>query len=678
MYTYQHNYDVACRYYELMMATNPSLQSVYGSAICALLEDYPERAIELLSTLDPGAALVSYYLGIAYYRTGDYDRAVKCFLNTPEGDRSAQYARFYLGLLMMKQQKLAEAVEYFNQAPEVGDKRLLIKFMSEYSQLANARDMYIAGEYDTAVVLYNSITHFPGYRELGLAFSYTKLNAYAQSLAYCDSVIQLSDDTKLTLPALSIAADVCIVNKDYPCARSYLKTYLLTAQTDDIIFKLGKTYSDEARYDSAQLYLMGLPDTIDAYLFFKGRTDYFLGHWGRAEEYLLRHREFFSQSPYGDRATFIIASINFKRKEYGQAISFWTDLVNLYPQSVYTAIALKGIGDAYYQMGNYGNALDAYYQVKAHTPSPATEAQTTLRIYETRFYLGHYPSLLEALRAFIEEHSNSSLVKMTHMRIAQMLFDSKAYYQSLAECNYIIDNYPQTSFAYKSYIQNAQIYKILGNMQEVKKIYHTLMSDGAAREYHLYAADELAVIYTDESQYDSSLYYYNMLLDNADYQEKALYEIARTYRLLGQDNEAETMVDKLVNDFPNSIFLFDALMMKTHIYKAQGKYEKALFVLRDLLKNTGTKPEIYVEIGNVYSDLEDFTNARKNYLIACEHFKQRRDEAARALMLAGDASSQLGDREGAREYYLQAELIAMSPLLKNEATKKLSNVTEDQ
>ncbi|GAJ05771.1 unnamed protein product, partial [marine sediment metagenome] len=144
-----------------------------------------------------------------------------------------------------------------------------------------------------------------------------------------------------------------------------------------------------------------------------------------------------------------------------------------------------------------------------------------------------------------------------------------------------------------------------------------------------------------------------------------------------QIKESETMIDKLISEFPSSVFLFDAYILRTKAYKNQGCYDEAINILMELIKRVGQKPEIHIEIGNLYFETEDYLNARKNYLIAGEHFKQKRDDAAMALLLAGDASIAIGDNESAREYFLQAHLIAESLTLKDKATAKISSITEE-
>ena len=205
-------------------------------------------------------------------------------------------------------------------------------------------------------------------------------------------------------------------------ARNYLKRYLESEESDQAMFLLGMTFSEEAQHDSALVYFTMLPDSVDAYLFHRGRTEYFIGMWGRAEEHLLLHRELFPASPYGDRATFILASINFRRREFDQALDFWSELVALYPHSRYAAAAQKGIGDVYFELRHYKKALDAYTMVDTYNPSVILKSQSYLMMYETGFYLKKYASLLGALTAYVTDYPESPLVIKTRLRVADILF----------------------------------------------------------------------------------------------------------------------------------------------------------------------------------------------------------------------------------------------------------------
>jgi predicted negative regulator of RcsB-dependent stress response len=84
-----------------------------------------------------------------------------------------------------------------------------------------------------------------------------------------------------------------------------------------------------------------------------------------------------------------------------------------------------------------------------------------------------------------------------------------------------------------------------------------------------------------------------------------------------------------------------------------------------------------MQVGDLYFETEEFLSARHNYLKACEMFKQNREDAAQALIRAGDASLAIGDKVKGKEYYLQANMIAESHMLKNRAMQKLTTLDEE-
>ncbi len=676
-YLHQNNFNEALRYYTLYSKIAPSYDSYLGAAICALTEYRLDESIGLFQSIAYKQPEISYYLGVAYYRLGDYEKAARYFEYISGAKRLLWPVHKYLGLIALKLNRIKEAMSYFARLPASSDKVQLADYVEDYNRLVKAQEKHIDGQYDEAIALYHEVEHFFGYREIGCALSLAKKGEYEKSIVLLDSVIEHSNDSRLVLRSMFEAAQVCINTQRASKARQYLMAVLNIESNDRARFLVGKTYSDNAQYDSAYLYLGGLPDSVDEYLFYKGRTDYFLGEWGKSEESLLRHREDFPDSKYGDRAMFILASINFKRKEYHHAVDYWNELISMYPHSTFAAAAQEGIGDAYFNTEEFEKALNAYRMVQHYDTCSSHESRVTLRIHETLYHLKKYPSLIYALRRFVEENPQSELVPTTRIRIAQMLFKKKEYYQSLAVLNRIIDDYSNGSLVNKALIEKARVYKAIGNRREVKKVFRQLLSRKDAARYQSYAAHELSGMYFDEARHDSALHLYNLLLDDEDYREKAIFQIAKIYDALGQNEESDMMIDKLISEFPASVFLFDAYILKARAHKSQGYYREAINILEELTKKVGQKPEIFIEIGNTYFEMEDYLRARENYLIACGHFKQKRDEAAQTLIRAGDASIAIGDKNAARDYYLQAHLIAESVTLKDQAAAKISTISEE-
>jgi tetratricopeptide (TPR) repeat protein len=155
-----------------------------------------------------------------------------------------------------------------------------------------------------------------------------------------------------------------------------------------------------------------------------------------------------------------------------------------------------------------------------------------------------------------------------------------------------------------------------------------------------------------------------------------MLEIARIYDRLGQTRETGLICDNFIAEYPNSVFLYDATRLKINTLRRSGNYEPALAALKSLNEKIGARAEIYLEIGNIYAELQEFGLARENYLQAVDLFRQDRDGAADALVRAGDVSFALGDRKGARECYVRANLFAESLTLKNQITAKLADLEE--
>jgi tetratricopeptide (TPR) repeat protein len=391
----------------------------------------------------------------------------------------------------------------------------------------------------------------------------------------------------------------------------------------------------------------------------------------------LRHREKFSESIYADRSLFILASINFKRKNYRKAILFWQELVDSLSHSIYTAAALKEIGNSYFSLGDYGSALNAYNRVARYKPSEDIISEVSLKIYETKYYLNKFPSLVDALRRYVKENPSSRLVPKTKLRISRILYDNGQYYQSMSELDRIIEDNPDNMIVVEALILRVQVSQAAGDRFELVRSLQALLMGEEATEYRLYAANELGALWIEEARYDSALYYYNLLLDSETYRENAIVRIANIYNQLGQFKESIAMIERLISEYPKSRYLVDAYILNARALKNQGDYESAITVLREVTDKIGDRAELNMEIGTLYFESEEFAIARQYFLKACELFKQQRENAAQALLLAGDASVRIGEKTKGKEYYLQANMVAESAALKNQAMQKITMLDEE-
>lgn len=665
------------RFYEIELATTSSCESQFRVGLRRLAEGKIEESIRLLEGVKAVKHEAYYYLGVAYYRVGEYERAAYYFGKFNDYQDDVWQVYYYLILINLRKGDIDNAVDLLSRIPDTSERNSIFEYLSNYEVLSEARRMHAGKRYDEAIELYKQVEGFGGYREIGMALTYARMGRYKESLSLLDSIIDHSTDEMFVQWGLLEAGRELALLQEMRKAKEYLLEYLETASDDNAKFLIGKILNEEAKYDSARIFLHDLSDTVDAFLFYKGRTEYFLGLWGKAEEKLLRHRESFPKSLYADRTLYIVASINFKRKEYKDAVQFWNELVDSFPLSPYVASALQGMGDSYFNMREYTNAQKAYKRVEEYFPSERISAEVNLRIYETQYHLGYFPSLVDALRSYVRENPESILADRVRLRIAKISYEKGEYYQSMHELDRIIEDYRGQPIEVEALVQRIRVSQAMDDKNELFISLRSLLNNENAAEYRLYAANELGALWAEEMRYDSALYYYNLLLESDTFRENAILKIAGLYGQLGRNQESIAMTDRLIFEYPGSAYRVDAVMLKSRALKNLGDYSSATKILLGLIDEVGERADVYIEIGNLFFESEEFLDARDNYLRACELYTQNREEAAAALVLAGDASVAIGDIDKGKEYYLHANMIAESHLMKNRAMQRLTALSEE-
>lgn len=669
--------DPSLRALAVKVRIEPSRLDFYRLGLAALQQGEMQQARAAFEKIPERDYRLCYYLGLVHYRLGNLSRASVFFELALQYQHDFQPPLYYLALIALKNNNLVQARQYLRKLTAPGFPRDTIEsLLNAYEHLQTAAQALAADDYAAARGHYEAVTGFFGYREIGLALAYRKLGQTEQSLSLLDTVINTSPVPELINRALITAGLIDLERKDYPRARSRLSRCLTDSSDQEIRFLVGLTYSHQNRYDSAASYFDGLPDSVDRYLFFQGRNEYFRGNWGSAEEKLLRHRELFPGSEFADRTIFILGSIEYKRRDYRPAILYWDELLREYPASDYRAIAAKNRADAYFALKDYRAALAAYQDLDAFHPSPMLQAESRLRWYECRFFLHYYPSLIAALRAFVEENSQSPLVPQTQLRIAKIFYDQKEYYSCLAELDNLLTRPVENTIRRDALIERARVANKIGLWSQVKATYQRLIKEIETTEDVSFALNELGHIYANEARFDSALLYYQPLLNYEKYREMTMLEIAKIYHQLGQPREAVVTADNFMREFPQSLFLVDVALIKTKALRRSGRHQLALELLNELTEKYDTRPELFLEIGDICQEIKEFKRARDAYLKACELFRQDRDAAAGALLRAGEAAQALGNKTQARDYYSRASLIAESHLLKNQASNKIARLED--
>ncbi|MEO0161761.1 MAG: tetratricopeptide repeat protein [candidate division WOR-3 bacterium] len=379
-----------------------------------------------------------------------------------------------------------------------------------------------------------------------------------------------------------------------------------------------------------------------------------------------------------DSALFYQGVDAYQNGEFNRALECWQSLVQIYPASKYTLPSITGIGDVYFQLQKYRTALRTYQQAKGRATDEKLKAELDLKIYECAYHLGKYPTLEDALENFLSEHQDTTrtggIVAPTMLRLARIYVNQKEFYSARALLQRLLQTYPETPVINEATALLAQVNKLLGDVDAYKKTLQMIIDRKDTTQFYALALVDLANLYQEEQRYDSALACWTKLHAIEDFQDRALKEISAIYYRMGFRDEAILLLQTLLRDFPTSPFIDEAYELLLRIFKEQGDYLQAKELLLDQLKRAPEQPEKLLELGEIGLELKDYKLALDCYLRASQAFKERRDDSARALLLAGDVAQIIGDTASARHYYQNAKMIALSPEIKNCAAEKIMQI----
>jgi len=125
---------------------------------------------------------------------------------------------------------------------------------------------------------------------------------------------------------------------------------------------------------------------------------------------------------------------------------------------------------------------------------------------------------------------------------------------------------------------------------------------------------------------------------------------------VGKDNlkEAENAFFKAKDLEPTAIW---GLFRLAHVYRLQGKYDKAIEVLKEIHIQYPEEIDAHYDLGVIYNILGDQNNARDHLLVYIESCKKRVDTSPddpHSYLDCGIAYTRLGQREAGWEMGLEA------------------------
>jgi len=465
-----------------------------------------------------------------------------------------------------------------------------------------------------------------------------------------------------------------------------------------LVVKLGKPYADikcrikevngglhieikSKAGDVKQEEIVGIEDRLlkveskaasaDAVLFTEATAHYRRGKWEKATRNLRKIIECYPESAYLEQVYFLLAK-SFHRmfdEEVSRHLiditSLYQDAISKFPESDYVADAMVSIGNCYFQVKNYYEAL-AYYNavLKKNKKDPA--------VPEALFQRGRVLVLLkkptEAVSSFEElerRNPGTELATRGKLEKAKALFDMKAFKRCLATLQEIMAEKPGEVYKTPELLLYAGYsYYELGQLKEARDTLTEVLNYFPKMKSNHIVLTKIADTYSEEGVKSKACKLYRLavrmypgsegalisLLRLADESEKAIPGNDRSRDgMLITGKTAREIYEDIIEKHPDSP-LFDLVMLKLAILHHKNKdYDQSIATLQKLLAKhpqTPLKEEIKVAMAKSFKAIverETEAGTPENAIAYCEQLQSvlRIDDMPDLLLLVGDTYRRL-------------------------------------
>ncbi|MFT7344885.1 MAG: tetratricopeptide (TPR) repeat protein [Lentimonas sp.] len=514
-----------------------------------------------------------YQLGFVYYKTGNYEKAIRSLGKTTLiEDSLSQIAYYQIGECYLRLENFTPARSAFESAANLSfDEEIEEDALYQFAVLSYKVDL---NPYDEAVIaLERYLETYPNSKRKNdiyqyLVNVYTTTNNYSKALASLDKLPRL--DTRLK------------------------KAYQVVA------FNAGVEQFQNNNYIEA-IRLFGLVDRYPVDPLLTGKAAFWTGDtYYRQREYrrsimafdaFLKSTGIANQQLKSD-AYYNIGYSYLKLSDTLQAI----ESLRLYTQQSYLpnkhklADAYMRVGDGYYSTRQNEQAVAAYKSALAL--SSGYEDQAWFYLGKTYGYMNKIDEKIDAHMEILNKYPNSKYVQISVQEIAASFKGKGAYTEALIYYQKIIQDYPTATIVKNAMVEIADIYykkqDYLKSEKQYKAVLDAHSGDRAVCESSAKGLVELYRTMREPERMQGIIERYPCANLSADEQEELFYLPAYELYKDSSFQQAIPQIQKYLDKFPSGKYGNEMLVFMGNCYYRLNDIPKAIEIYKTTLNGPNT------------------------------------------------------------------------------------------
>ncbi|MEX0720636.1 MAG: tetratricopeptide repeat protein [Balneolaceae bacterium] len=387
-----------------------------------------------------------------------------------------------------------------------------------------------------------------------------------------------------------------------------------------------------------------------------------------------------SNTELGGEALFWSADSYYKMRQFSRAAQRFDIFLKNYSGSELFGAAQYSLGWSYFEMGQFGNAVEPLENfLKDYNPPPIAlfpyDVDTKLRIGDAYYALGEYPDAIANYNKAIGAEPGGDYAMF---QVANSFYRSGRTFEAVTNFRKMLRIYPFSRLREQAQYNIAYIYLNTNNYSQAVEEFQTVINKYPGTEWAARSQYNIGDAYYNSGEYDRAISAYKTVLDNypkSSYIIEAINGIQYAQLSAGGSDSSSVILEEFLSDNPTSTTA-DRLRYRQALNVFQsGDYENAIKEFRQYLRITNSDelvPETYSNLGEAYKQTGQIDNAIEAYESIVEEFPND-DLFASALILLGTLHYEKGEYQRSHGRY--AHLLEKAPRYRQEAHVGMGNAS---
>ncbi len=260
---------------------------------------------------------------------------------------------------------------------------------------------------------------------------------------------------------------------------------------------------------------------------------------------------------FSPEAIFWNADSYFNLKKYQSAISWYQRFIDRYPNHELIGAARYSLGWSYFQLGDFERAiapLQAF--LRDYKPPPIAlfpyDVDTNLRIGDAYFGLRQYNQAIEAYSKVTNAQLGGDYAQY---QIAMAYDRAQQPNEAVSAFRTVINRYPQSNLREFSQFNIGYIYLLANNYEQAVKEFETLIRLAPASNWAARAQYNIGDAWYNAGEYQKAIDAYQVVLNRyprSDYVVEAINSIRDAGLAIGMDNQTSDIMDQFLANNPNA------------------------------------------------------------------------------------------------------------------------------